>query len=361
MNNHVVKFLTVSMLAILSLNVHAASFGKPIITALPQKEAKANKYSRMLKSPATPKKSVALMNIQLNPEEKAKLLSYTPKSTKAKQGMFSHGYLPPAVNLGMNNVPVLDQGMHGSCVTFAITAAIDAIIGEGDYVSQLCSLELGSYLEEFSFIPSGWDGSDGPSVIDQIIRFGIVNKENQKAGACAGVTDYPAPYAINTGIPLPVDEFSQLSEDISEKIFPVYLLNYMQRFEEAFNVGEQMNDVLFKVKQTLHSGHRVAFGTFVVVTPYCGPGACAQYQNEHDTWALTKEIETPPFSLAGHEMIIYGYDDFAEAVDSEGNKHQGLFIIRNSWGPEAGDDGDYYMTYDYFLKFVLSVEAIHSA
>ena len=71
----------------------------------------------------------------------------------------SWGNLPKRILLGMNNVPVLDQGSHGTCVTFAITAAIDAALSKGDYISQLCQLELGTYLEPMGYSVSGWDGS----------------------------------------------------------------------------------------------------------------------------------------------------------------------------------------------------------
>ena len=42
------------------------------------------------------------------------------------------------VQLDMGNVPVLDQGGYGSCVTFANTAALDAALNQGDYISQVC-------------------------------------------------------------------------------------------------------------------------------------------------------------------------------------------------------------------------------
>src|SRR3989338_2283243 len=51
--------------------------------------------------------------------------------------------LPSKVKVGMQLTHVLDQGYHGSCVTFAVTAALDAALGAGDYISQLCNLELG--------------------------------------------------------------------------------------------------------------------------------------------------------------------------------------------------------------------------
>ena len=91
----------------------------------------------------------------------------------------------------MNGVPVLNQGRHGSCVTFAVTAAMDAVIGHGDYISQLCSLELGKSLEYNGYLPSGWDGSLGPIVLNQFSRFGVVSKNDQASKSCADVKEYP--------------------------------------------------------------------------------------------------------------------------------------------------------------------------
>jgi C1A family cysteine protease len=46
--------------------------------------------------------------------------------------------------------------------------------------------------------------------------------------------------------------------------------------------------------------------------------------------------EPAPTHLGGHAVCAVGYDDARR-----------LFIIRNSWGPQYGDQGYYYMSYDY--------------
>ena len=51
---------------------------------------------------------------------------------------------------------------------------------------------------------------------------------------------------------------------------------------------------------------------------------------------------------AGHEMVVIGYDDNAQVMDDEGNVNVGLFKVRNSWSKQAGDQGDYYISYDHF-------------
>ena len=57
-------------------------------------------------------------------------------------------------------------------------------------------------------------------------------------------------------------------------------------------------------------------------------------------------------------MIITGYDDKAVAYDLNGKQHVGLLTLRNSWSENAGDNGNYYMTYDYFKKYASEAQAI---
>ncbi len=335
--------------SLLATHVQAFQLGKPIKTSVVITNQKA------LATDKAKRKDVVVMNVSLTQKERDILMSYQPKHTKLAT---ANKNLPSVVNLGMNHVPVLDQGLHGSCVTFAMTAAIDAVIGRGDYVSQLCNLELGAGLEKTSYLPSGWDGSFGPWVLDQIMRFGIVNKENQQTKGCAGVTDYPTMDMFSEGKPMSIDEFNAISEALNYKLYPVTKMSFFQRLDTHFADTDKAELALSQVKESLSNGNRVVFGTFLVLSPYCSAGACATYHQSQDTWALTKEIELPPYQTGGHEMVITGYDDNAIATDQEGNQYQGLLTLRNSWGEEVGDNGNYYMTYDYFKKFVGEVDEI---
>ena len=94
------------------------------------------------------------------------------------------------------------------------------------------------------------------------------------------------------------------------------------------------------------------------MTKTCRTGACATHHQVNDTWALTPELSVPPYEVGGHEMVIYGYDDNAVAYDKDGNAHVGLLTLRNSWSSNNGDNGDYYMTYDYFKKYANEVQAV---
>ena len=157
-------------------------------------------------------------------------------------------------------------------------------------------------------------------------------------------------------------EFRTLSENLNKKLYWTHLYSNDQLFDWQTNPN-QMDDVLLQVKQHLVKGNRLAFGTFLIIpstpmTTTCRTGACATHQQANDTWALTPELEVAPYEVGGHELVIIGYDDTAVAYDQSGNKHTGLLTLRNSWGENVGDNGNYYMSYDFFKKYANEVQAI---
>jgi len=311
-----------------------------------------------------PRKTVFLMNIPLTAEQKHRLQMFpeTTMTNENNDGEENDYFYPRHVELGMNNVPVLDQGMHGTCVTFSTTGAFDALMEKGDYISQLCSLSIGSYLETRSYQPSGWDGSFGSIVLSRLRDFGIVSIENQTTRSCGGLTYYPLNDEKNTGSPMTLDEYSQMSEDLNFDYYWYSIITPEQRFTWG-NEKSESNNLLKQVKELLASKNaksllRLSFGALLPVS-HCSAGACASYHKTDDTWAITQAIkhdQNPEYG--GHEMIITGYNDDATAMDNEGHRHRGLLILRNSWGETSGDKGDYYMTYDFFKHYVLEVQMV---
>lgn len=293
-------------------------------------------------------KKVTLLKVKLTKKEK-QILQDVNNRASSSEVPTKRAHWPSRVDLGMNDVPVLDQGPHGSCVTFATTAAIDAALYGSDYVSQLCSLELGSYLVPWSYLPSGWEGASGSTVISQLLRFGIISKENQFQKTCAGIREYPLYDGSNQGVPISLGEYRQKSEDINDKVSVTDHVRWGDTFTEFFYKHGGSNEALSRVKAALRNGHRVAFGMFLFVSEDCMAGACGQYRKTNDTWVRTSVSRyVTDDNTAGHEMLIYGYDDNAYVTGEHGKRHYGLLKMRNSWGDQVGDNGDYYMTYDYF-------------
>lgn len=266
--------------------------------------------------------------------------------------------LPIKVNLGMNKTPVLDQGAHGTCVTFAVTGAIDAALGKGDYISQLCPLELGNYLVKIKKPPypySGWNGTWGSMVRGLLGTYGLITK----------------PYQLKYGCPQNVKQYPMMSSPVTSKIMTIaaytaasvpvpssVLMKIIADVNVVFGPNYNAASTLLQVKQNLKAGKRVVIG-FLLDETQGSAGAVGTKVRPYDTWvmnaAILKKVNAGTLG-SGHEVIIYGYDDSATARGSDGKTSKGLLFIMNSWGPYAGDKGTYYMSYDYFLK--LHMEAM---
>jgi C1A family cysteine protease len=84
------------------------------------------------------------------------------------------------------------------------------------------------------------------------------------------------------------------------------------------------------IKAALAEKHPIAFG-FMVYSSFESPEV-----------AETGIVSMPrPFSedpIGGHAVVLVGYDDVKQ-----------LFTVRNSWGPNWGDKGYFYMPYQYIL------------
>src|SRR5579862_9621094 len=76
----------------------------------------------------TAEKRILLQHMVLSPAEQEALAENMLTQEKATQEIIkaNPSIFQTAVTLGMNNVPVLDQGVHGTCATFASTGIVDA-------------------------------------------------------------------------------------------------------------------------------------------------------------------------------------------------------------------------------------------
>lgn len=320
---------------------------------------------------ASSEKEISFERIILSAEAKKHLAELATKQQKQPNSTVKKSSLPNESFLGMNGVPVLDQGRHGTCVTFAVTGAIDATInankenGSFDRYSQLCSLELGSTLERKSIVhghpgediyPSGWNGSWGTIVLNQIQTYGLISKSYQESEGCAGVYEYPLSSQFDTGKAMMVPAYKKNSESIFAPISYQVLMSP----EDAFTSKVDPDVILEKVKTAISNKHRVTFGVLLDVDQGYN-GALGTYKAYHDTWLLTDEIAADAKAgtiQAGHEMIIIGYDDNAEVLDPNNIAHKGVLTLRNSWSSSAGDQGNYYMTYDHFKTLAMEAAEI---
>lgn len=314
--------------------------------------------------------------IKLTPQQAASLVKRLRANKHRHNSLQQQGIVPfnliaappSAISLGMNGVPVLDQGPHDTCVTFAVTAALDAALyKQGDYISQLCNLELGEYLHEQNpQQPSGWDGAKAESILSQIKMNGIITKQYQTNFGCADVYQYPINNDGYQGNAMSISEFNKHSDAAAKNI------NWTTLYpkKNAADITLSPIEYLAMIKVALSHGHRVLLGT--IILPIGSVGATSTYKVKADTWAVTplvqetvdilldnveKQLRLNPHaevSLPLHEMIITGYDDNAVSYDENNIPHTGILTMRSSWGANVGDHGDFYMNYDYFYALSLS-------
>jgi hypothetical protein len=311
----------------------------------------------------TVNKEVTLLHVYLSPQTKAYLAQSVSKQLSLFNEQQKKAFTPSVgmckVQLGMNVTPVLNQGHHGTCVTFATTAAIDAALKKGDYLSQLCNLELGSYLNtQDDSYPTGWDGSWAGIVTDQIKQYGYITKPSQVFTGCSGYHLYPTYKKDDRGNPMSACEFTERSKQLPASLS----FDQMLKMSDAISPRVNNSDLLDNVKNALRAGNRVLVAT--ILDPDAGfAGAQGKFSFNNDSWILTPDIEKHARQgviLSAHEMVITGFDDNAVITGPSGTQHHGVLTIRNSWGYDSGDWGDYYMSYDYFKVFVFDLVTVNN-
>jgi hypothetical protein len=304
--------------------------------------------------------SIRLLDVAISPAAKRVLYRRAQRSLEDNSIAASNDdrlmtqNQPTYKQLGMNNVPVLDQGNHGTCTTFAVTAALDARLAKGDYISQLCLLQLGRHFENLNTEKSGWDGISIYRMFKRIDSFGIMSKASEHAYSCGGVTSYP--YQTTPQIEMLPEEYQQHNEMLATKWDFLFY-----KHPESILSDAQAAQIIDKTKKALNSGHRIIRGTLLPRSDLGAMGAVGWHSYWYDTWVLTDEIaQEIHYSnhLPGHALIVTGYDDNATAIDNTGHTHRGLLTLRNSWGLFVGDYGNFYMTYDYYKALATDVYEI---
>lgn len=254
--------------------------------------------------------------------------------------------LPTHLDLGMNNVPVLDQGYHSSCVSFSFIAAFDALKGEGDYYSPLCFLNLGKHLEQYGYRASGWNYSNNYSILNRMRDFGLIPTKIQKSQGCGGLTEYPT-FENDTSVAMLPEEYHKYSESIEQSGFV--------DFKILTNEASNPNRIIKLTRQVLNSGNRIVFS--LTAPPDELNGLHGSFKTKQDSWVLSDDMidkiqnQTGYFdNFYGHDVLIIGYDDNALIKDLNGKEHQGAFKVRNSWGNSLGEHGDFYVSYDFMAS-----------
>jgi C1A family cysteine protease len=220
--------------------------------------------------------------------------------------MASHAAsLPPVVDLSAYLGPVRDQGELGACTGFAFCAMREflyrcfyryeknVIPVEDAVFSPLYLYRQERLLEGTLHEDAGADSRTGLRVLSKI-------------GVCLEKT---VPYNIGKFDGVFLDA---LKESVKFKIGAYHRVFDLQTLKSVLASG-YVASMAFAVYQSFESGSIARTGMM--------------------TMPIRNEM-----CLGGHEVLVYGYDD-----------NMGRVKVRNSWGKDWGDGGNFYMPYDYFM------------
>lgn len=342
---------------------------------IPSAQLHQSSFNGFLMQASVAPKHIRLLKFKLSKEafkqlqHRVQLLSAKPQLVKFDDGMDNKRVdrrrrrkepVVHAQQLGMNDVPVLDQGRHGSCATFANVGAIDALFSlhQEEAMSPLCQLQLSRSLEPDSEY-GDWEGADARIVQQVIVAHGFMHKAYQHAAGCGDLKHYPVTTSNDIGQAMPTALFEQNSDRrFSDS-------NRQPLFQMADGVVPSGSWLL--VKKAIEQGHRVVIGSFIDPNIGYYNGIAGKHTGNADTWMMSNDLMDDFISgriydyINGHALIITGFDDQACATAADGQQQCGLFTLRNSWGEAAGDGGNFYMSYDYFQIMVMEGTALKTA
>jgi C1A family cysteine protease len=219
--------------------------------------------------------------------------------------------LPAAVDLRPKCPPVVNQGDLGSCTANALAGGLgflelqEIAEGEKNDIEEFTTPGFTPFSRLFIYWNERVIEGDTSEDNGAQLRDGI--KSLATTGACSEVTwPYNVKYAFKVPTPASFTEASK------HKITSYQSLN-----------GTSLTDL----KSCLAQGYPFAFG-FTVYASF-----------ESETVATNGIMPMPSPAeecLGGHAVLCVGYDDTKKT-----------FTVRNSWGSDWGDEGYFYMPYDY--------------
>ena len=265
--------------------------------------------------------------------------------------------------------PILDQGNFGTCVTFATTGLIGYTQDNNtDTFSQLYTL-LKGYNDTGNVSDAGWNGLEGSMpLIDRINNndkgyiFIRDKKQSDKMNynkLSSSAADQGIPVLSNDEICNAINNLiygdnKSMIDAFNANIPKAVKLNLQIKPLEVSQGNSQNSEV---IKNELDAGRKVVIGATMygdkdqqmVFDGYklASDGKSIKPDDAiKNTWDIV--TDNP---VGGHELIVASY-----FVDSDGKI---MFLIRNSWGESAGDDGNYYMSEDYLNAATMDATSLY--
>jgi C1A family cysteine protease len=227
--------------------------------------------------------------------------------------------LPKAKDLRAQCPPIYDQGRIGSCTANAIAAAIQFDRHRAGQTPDFVPSRLFIYynervIEHDVALDRGAQLRDG---IKAVARLGVCPETDWP------YDDTPPPF---DGGPFPEGSMAATKPNAD---------CYAEALEYRAVAYQRLTPTLAQLRGCLAEGLPFVFG-FSVYESFFEPGT-------HRQRVVVPVPSQGEVVLGGHAVMCVGYEDDRQ-----------LFLARNSWGPNQGEGGYFYMPYGYLVDPNLS-------
>jgi C1A family cysteine protease len=207
--------------------------------------------------------------------------------------------LAPFVDLRPHLTPVEDQGQVGSCTANALAGAIE-------YLERRVAKTDGRVSRLFIYYNER--ELEGDTAQDQgaALRSGV--QILMQRGACTETT-----------WPYDATQWAARPSDTAYREATAHVIDQAQKVDVELNA----------MRHCLHEGYPFAFG-LLLFKPF-------EEDQSHGRIRTPNEATDPP--IGGHAMLCVGYSD-----------KDRVFLVRNSWGTDWGDQGYCYIPYEYLAN-----------
>jgi C1A family cysteine protease len=258
--------------------------------------------------------------------QKLKAPIYTPKGKVGDSGTIVPTVLPPSIDLRSKCPPVCDQGPLGTCTAFATGSALwyDMLkqgLPNASELSELFIYYISGVLEGDPTIDSGRTPSD---VISALASEGAPPE-----------SDWPYDTTQFAVKPPP-----QAYIDGQKNLLKSYQTVYNEVIPSLMKISLAEGNpfcIAIVVYESFESANATNTGDIPMPAGYNSKGNGAN--------DITESV------LGGHYILVCGFDDNGTIAP-----HPNMAICRNSWGPDWGDEGYFYLPYEYLTDENLASE-----
>jgi len=267
--------------------------------------------------------------------------------------------LPSSYSLEKYTPHILNQGESDMCTAYSLALARTIVYARNNNLTNKNTISAEAYSPYYIYskYKSSTDGEfDGG--LDMYF-----NKLNDFGYAKMKEVEYPHyyPFTETQLWDFSVPSYLQLDHDFikSEKFDEINCI-YV---EDTSQSGRA--DFVMMIKSEVAQGRPVIFGMNVfdsfiwsedywsdTITTWCnfyvdGAGDYCYVDNSNPSGFCNKH--EPDDYYSGHAMTLIGYDD---------KKYGGAFLIQNSWGREAHNNGKVWIPYDVFSRYAEDVQSL---